>query len=138
MSEREQTATLTDPGAGEFSGHSILYVEDEPLIAAEGEAQLEALGFARVDTAHTEEEARALMRRHRYDAGLIDINLRGGGTGFAVAEQLHDQRASIIFCTGYSNLDGLASQFAAATLTKPINWVVFRRILARLLAGPLN
>ena len=61
-----------------MSVHSILIVEDEPLIAMMIEDFLDVLGKAVAGTADTVETALAVIAEGGVDAAILDVNLRGG------------------------------------------------------------
>jgi CheY-like chemotaxis protein len=84
----------------EFSGLSVLLVEDEGGVALLLETMLEDLGFevaasvARVGRAFEAIEAR------RFDLAVLDVNL-AGETSFDLARSLLGGRTPVVFSTGY-------------------------------------
>lgn len=96
----------------------ILIVEDEPLIALDLEAELEARGWAIAGVAGTTADAREIVGGHAVDLALLDVNLRGETT-FGLAEELHSTGVALVFLSGMSG--ALPAPFETATkLDKPV------------------
>jgi CheY-like chemotaxis protein len=73
-------------------------------VALDFQEDLEAMGYRVVGTAATGAEAAELARRHRPDAVLMDIVLRGAMDGAAAAEHIgHGIGIPVIFLTAYSD-----------------------------------
>ena len=103
------------------SAHSLIIVEDEPLLAAMLAQEVEDLGWKVVGIAHCEESAFALLNASAPNVAVLDINL-DLGTSLAVAATCRDRNISIVFTTGYST-DDLPRQCEGATiLTKPFSF----------------
>lgn len=93
----------------------ILVVEDDPLIAAQVETILPAIGYEVCGVAASEDWALALAARHRPDLALIDIRL-SPGDGRRVARELNRRYGTIVlFATG--NCDDLHEELAVGALT---------------------
>lgn len=98
----------------------ILVVEDEPLIAMEIEAELEAAGFQLVGPAYHIESAKQAIAEEKYDAVLLDANL-GGHRVDELAESLEEKGVPFVFVTGYGR-EALPAKFQTARLiTKPFH-----------------
>ena len=94
----------------------ILIVEDEPIIAADLQSQLEKLGYEVIDTLESGEEALELLKGDEPDIILMDVQLEGDLDGIDTVHEIHkDHDIPIIFLT--SNTD--QRTFARAKLTKP-------------------
>jgi len=75
-----------------LSGHTILIVEDEPLIRLALSEHLQDLGFQVLEAA-TAAEATALMDRHRgIDLVFSDVRMPGEMDGIALAQWILEHR----------------------------------------------
>ncbi len=100
-------------------GKTALLVEDNMIIALEGEDALRALGAAQVITSASVSQAMAAIERETIDFALLDFNL-GAETSMGVAETLNARGIHFAFATGYGDgLAGLDRFPKVATLTKP-------------------
>lgn len=100
---------------------TVLYVEDEVLIAMDGEETLRALGLESISVAMSFKDAQAAMSCDRFDLALLDINLGGGQTSLALADALHADGTKIIFVSGYTGSDGLKTRLNAPLVGKPFD-----------------
>ena len=97
----------------------ILIVEDEYLVASNLEAILEDLGHEPIGIAPDMETALALADRHP-DLALVDVNLRDGETGPAIAERLRrDHGVAVLFVTANPRMVEHAAPVAIGVLSKP-------------------
>jgi CheY-like chemotaxis protein len=95
-------------------------VEDDAIIAYCSAAMLEEAGHVVLGPAHTSREALELVRKHRPDVALVDIDLETPGAGIGVARQLRTQLGTaIVFTTGRVELAQAHSDIAVMTLSKP-------------------
>ncbi|WP_010186776.1 response regulator [Sphingomonas sp. PAMC 26605] len=102
-----------------MSVHSILIVEDEPLIAMMIEDFLDVLGKAVAGTADTVEAALAVIAGGGVEAAILDVNLRGGEKSFPIADVLAQKGIPFVFATGGSH-DTVAEEYRdRPTLPKP-------------------
>ncbi len=126
------TPALTVSGRGE----RILLLEDDPPVQRTLRRMLQSLGY-RVDCASDLSEARALLD-DRPDLCLLDVVLRGGESGFELAETARRQHPGlpVVMMSGYpdNEEDGAAQRFDAF-LQKPVAAPVLSRTLGRLLLG---
>jgi CheY-like chemotaxis protein len=107
----------------------VLVVEDEYLVAKSLEAVLHALGCQVVGTASTVEDACQLIKDHRVDAALLDINL-SPGTCEPVARALRYREIPFVFLSGYSNLNMLPDDLRGYRIvTKPADAATLARVL---------
>lgn len=92
---------------------NILIVEDELLLAMELEFVLQDLGHTVVGTATCSQEALKLAEDHKPDLALVDIHLRDGPTGVAVADQISASSATkVIFMS--ANVSRIPCNYAGA------------------------
>ena len=81
----------------------ILIVEDEPLIAMMLEDFLEALDKQVAGTADNVASALAVIAGGTVDAAILDVNLRGGETSWAIADALAAKGLPFLIATGGSD-----------------------------------
>jgi CheY-like chemotaxis protein len=120
-----------DPGIV-LNGRSILVVEDEPLVALDIQTELEGAGAGPVQVARTVDAALSALGGGRFDAALLDGNLKGQPVD-AVAEALRRGQTPFCFVSGYGR-DHLPQGFDDVPLIqKPFPPAVLRRVLTDLL-----
>lgn len=91
-----------------MSAARILVVEDEVIISMEIQARIKALGYDVVGTADTMEKAIDQAKIKLPDLCLMDIMLKGNGTGIDAAKVIYgEMNIPIIFMTAYSDDDTL-------------------------------
>ena len=100
---------------------TVLYVEDEVLIAMDGEETLREMGFADVSVAMSYADAQATISRNRFDLALLDINLGGGQTSFTLADVVVAKGTKVIFLSGYTSSEGLLSRLKGPLIGKPFD-----------------
>lgn len=83
-----------------MSSHSILIVEDEPLIAMMLEDFLDSLGHSIAGTAETLDEALSRADEGGFDVAIVDVHLKGGQTIWPVCDRLSDRGIPFIVATG--------------------------------------
>ncbi|WP_439816130.1 HWE histidine kinase domain-containing protein [Zavarzinia sp. CC-PAN008] len=123
---------------GEGLDGSVLLVEDNLIIALDGEDMLLGLGAARVETAASVGDALAVIARQPPDIAVLDVNL-GRETSFEVAEKLRTLGIPLVFATGYGEALSLPPEFEGVTiLKKPYTAEHLRSALirARATGGP--
>lgn len=113
-----------------FRTCKVLYVEDEPLIAMDGEAMLRDIGFDDIHLALTFADALVILRSSaRFDIAIMDINLGNGDTSLPLAEILGMRGTPVIFTSGYNVSPGdvisrfgprIEKPFDEATLLKAV------------------
>jgi PAS domain S-box-containing protein len=105
-------------GQRSLQGRRILVIEDEPLVSMELEGELAAAGCAVIGPAATLEHAKTLVEEGKYDAALVDVNLKGQPVD-ELAALLTEKNRPFAFVTGYGR-DALPEAFrGAAVLAKP-------------------
>jgi CheY-like chemotaxis protein len=99
----------------------VLYVEDEVLVALDGEAILRELGFGIIVVAMTFQDALAAVSRQQFDLAVLDINLGGNKTSLPLADMLLARGTPVLFLSGYTVSDQLRQRINAPILTKPFH-----------------
>jgi CheY-like chemotaxis protein len=105
-----------DIGRGPLAGHSILVLEDEPLLALELNFTLRDAG-ATVYVATDEETAMRAIEVLGTSAAVLDINL-GRKDCAAVCERLSDSGIPFVFFTGDARPDIMQRWPNTPVLTK--------------------
>ncbi|MEH7868414.1 HWE histidine kinase domain-containing protein [Rhizobium laguerreae] len=135
-SERSNPAPLgttepkTNPDDQPLFGLNVLLVENNLIIAMDGEDILRRLG-ADVATAPSVTEAMEILAGQSFDLALLDVNL-GDETSFGIADRLAAEGVPFVFATGYG--EGIAqanSHSDAPVLQKPYTMEGMTDILAR-------
>ena len=112
----EKAKPLHAPTPGLLKGRNVLLVEDNMIIAMDGEDALRDLG-AEVITAASVGRAREALASHRVDFAVLDFNL-GNETSLPVADLLAENGISFLFATGYGDGLDLPDRFGQLTLLK--------------------
>jgi DNA-binding response OmpR family regulator len=116
-------------GSVRFAGHSILIVEDEPLITLELRQLCETTGayvFAATQFAH----ALSLAEHPDLSIALLDYRI-GDHTSEAICRRLHERGIPFLFYSGYDEMRGEWPD--AIILSKPAQGEAVIEALARLL-----
>jgi CheY-like chemotaxis protein len=111
----------------------ILIIEDEPFIALDLEAAVQARAHDVIGIADSVGSALALARASACDGALIDVRLRDGFTGPAIAETLKAEFGMpFAFITG--NVEQLPQDRcgAVAVVEKPFSQSEITRVLSAL------
>ncbi|RIV86104.1 GAF domain-containing protein [Aurantiacibacter xanthus] len=115
------------------SSPTVLLLEDNMIIAMDGERYLADLGAERVVTASSVAQAMAMLDAEPVVCGLLDLNL-GVETSLPVARRLREQGVPFAFATGYGDAGELAEEFPdAPVLTKPYDLDQLADILRQIL-----
>lgn len=118
---------------------SVLIVEDDALIATSLHLTVEDMGFAVCGIADSAAEAIRLALRHRPDAVLMDVRLRGIRDGVDAAIAIHAGYAPpIVFITGSNEpatRGRIEEDHPSALLIKPILPDALEATLHKVLAG---
>ncbi len=115
-----------------FTGKRILVVEDEVIVSMMLEDMLNELGAIVVGPARTLSEALAVASAERFDAAVLDVNLRGERID-PVAELLQRRGIRFLFATGYGQGIGRIVP-GAPVIDKPYTKEALGRALAACLA----
>lgn len=101
------------------SFHSILIVEDEPLIAMMLEDFLDSLGHKVVGICDSVDEALELVERGGFDVAILDVQLKDGQSVWPVADRLRAAGLPFVLATGGHVEPPPAVHAAAPVLSKP-------------------
>ena len=113
----------------------MLLVEDEPLIALDGEAILMSLGVARVVWARGVAEALSAMQAETFDVAILDLRL-DKDSSLPLAQELAKLGVPFGFLTGYQ-ADALPDEFKDRPMVpKPFNADLLGGLLHDLLPSP--
>src|SRR5262245_2064110 len=108
------------PAQRGLHGKRILVIEDEPLVSMQLEADLAAAGCEVIGPAATLAHAKTLVEEGKYDAALVDVNLKGQPVD-ELAALLTEKNHAFAFVTGYGR-DALPEAFrGASVLAKPFS-----------------
>jgi CheY-like chemotaxis protein len=88
----------------QFSELSVVFLEDEYLIALDAEQNLEALGVKCVRVVNTLAGAAAIAEAGDVDVAILDLNINGE-MSFEVAEMFRKKGIPIVFASGYELRD---------------------------------
>jgi CheY-like chemotaxis protein len=80
--------------------HSILVIEDEPLIAMMLEDFLESLGHKVAGTAETVADALGRVEQGGFDIAIVDVHLKDGEHIWPVADKLVAKNIPFVLATG--------------------------------------
>lgn len=117
---------------GPLSGHRILLVEDEAMVAMLLEDMLTALGCQVVGIAGRLDDALRLIQTESFDAAVLDVNL-GGQPSYPAADALMALAVPFAFSTGYDRLKNGYDSFPR--LQKPYNLRSLEELLMQILAA---
>ena len=107
------------PGA-KVAAAKVVIVEDEFLVALQLEDILLDLDYCVVGTLPDKASADALA--HPADVALVDLNLRDGPTGLAIARSLSERFGTrIIYVTANSGQIGVPADTALGVVHKPFS-----------------
>lgn len=116
----------------DLSTLKALYVEDEILIALDGQDILSSLGFGEVRMAHTLDDGLKLLEDQEIDFALLDINLGNDETTAPIAEQMTKRGTPFVFATGYNAGESLMEEFGAPFVLKPFDEESLKKVLSNL------
>jgi len=102
----------------------VLIVEDEVIVARYLQIMLEGLRYQVVGTAASADEALALAELHRPHLALLDVTIRGGRDGIALAEEIRARfQIPFVFITSHADpatVERAARARPSAYLVKPV------------------
>ncbi|WP_375281220.1 response regulator [Pseudooctadecabacter sp.] len=117
-----------------FQDSTILYLEDEPLIAMDTGDHLEDLGFARVNIAYRLAAAEKLVAELDFDFALLDINVDGGQNSLDLGRTLAERGTAVIFASGNSGAGRDLRAEGYSFLDKPFALAALTDHLAEMLS----
>ncbi|MET0137956.1 MAG: HWE histidine kinase domain-containing protein [Sphingobium sp.] len=130
----ERARPALPPTAMLLAGRTVLLVEDNMIIAMDGEDALRDLG-ANVLTAATVGRALEAIALERIDLAVLDFNL-GQETSVLVADRLADRGVPFLFATGYGDGLTLPDRHADIVLVKkPYSGATLAQAIAPVLDG---
>lgn len=112
----------------------ILVVDDEPLIAMMLADWLKDEGHIVVGPAHSLEQAGEMIQTERITAAILDVSL-GEQQSFSLAAELRERNIPFAFATGHSVKSVPVEFHNVATISKPFDFEVVRRIVAEFAAA---
>lgn len=115
--------------------HSVLVLEDEPLIAAMMQTLVEELNCSVVGPAHNLDQASQLIARQTIDFAILDINIEGQSS-YPIAEELKRRQIPFLFTTGY-DLDEIDKSFRCPVIAKPFDPSFLQGVTAGQLGLPM-
>jgi DNA-binding response OmpR family regulator len=98
----------------------ILIVEDEPIVAQDVAAILTGAGYRIAGVAGTVPTALRLARTGKFDAAVVDANLRGESAE-AIAAALAEARTPFLVLSGYGRSHIKGALCEAPLLGKPFS-----------------
>lgn len=117
----------------------ILIVEDEVLFALFMEMRLSEMGYRRCLRVVTGEEALTMVKKHQFQAVIMDIRLGGDLDGIQTVEKIRETTSvPVIFSTGYRDeetLELMEKLKPAAVIFKPVNFTELKDALDRIRDG---
>ena len=119
-----------------FSDKSILYVEDEIIVAIEFAQVLEEIGFGEVLVAHNLRAAENAVRDREVDFALLDVNLGNGERSAPIGLALAQAGTRVIFTSGYNKSELSDDLQRFEFLEKPIALRELRALFANISAPP--
>lgn len=117
-----------------FQDRTILFLEDEPLVAIDTTEQLEDMGFSEVATFYRLENAMNAIEERSFDFALLDINLGGGQTSHELGQALQDDGTIVVFASGNSGEVDTLTEQGYVFLHKPYTERSLKNCLASQLA----
>ena len=111
----------------------ILLLEDDLLAQLTIRKMLEELGYSKIDSASTVDDARFLTSQKEYSVIFCDVFIKGSDDGISfIKEQRSKTQAKIVLQTGLSMEDlekYEESKLADFTLLKPYDYDEVRELL---------
>jgi light-regulated signal transduction histidine kinase (bacteriophytochrome) len=109
---------------------SVLLVEDNLIIALDGEDSLKQLGFTQVFVASSTYSALEILDKHTIDCAILDFNL-GTETSLDVAFRLQHQGIPFVFASGYGSELHLPDTLQnIQVLSKPYNVELLKAVVS--------
>lgn len=130
--DRAKPVTAVTPGL--LRGRNVLLVEDNMIIAMDGEDALRDLG-AEVSTVASVGRAQEAIMVQSIDLAVLDFNL-GHETSLPVADMLTQKGIPFLFATGYGDGLELPERFAHIVLVKkPYSGTMLAQALGPMIAA---
>ena len=117
-----------------FSDLTVLYVEDEIIVAIETAELLRDIGFGQVLVAHNLRTAERLEQENAIDVAVLDVNLGNGERSIDLGLRLAEGGTKVIFASGY-NLSELSEKIQGFDfIEKPFTQTAFTALVGRIAA----
>ncbi|MCJ2085011.1 response regulator [Methylobacterium sp. E-005] len=126
---------MPDP-ARPLTGHCILVVEDEYLIAMDLKRWLSEAGATVTGPVPSVDQALDLIDDGGLTAAVLDVNLGDGSTIYPLAARLGDLGVPYLFATGDVKASDADAYSSRPRLTKPYLEAELVRAVVELIAGP--
>ena len=118
-----------------FDRLSVMFLEDEFLIALDGEGMLNSLGVKHVQVINTLPAAAELAEKGDVDVAVLDLNINGE-MSWRIADMLHRRGIPIVFASGYELRDRIDTELGVF-LKKPYTPESLKEALEAALAKPI-
>lgn len=112
---------------------SILYLEDEIIIALDTAQTLEEMGFGKVHVVHNLRRATTLAESEadRLSFALLDVNIFGEGLSLDFGRALMDRGVSVVFASGYNRHEMEEEHEGLTFVEKPLYAATIAEAFAR-------
>src|SRR6185436_17874671 len=118
-----------------FDRLSVMFLEDEFLIALDGEGMLNSLGVKHVQVVNTLQAAAELAEKGDVDVAVLELNINGE-MSWRIADMLHRRGIPIVFASGYELRDRIDTELGVF-LKKPYTPESLKEALEAALAKPI-
>ena len=109
------------PDESPLSKKSVLYLEDEVLIAIDVSYFLQETGFGTVCVKHRLADAWSASEKSAFDIALLDINVDRGQSSIELGQYLSKQGIPVIFVSGNSANKESLIEDGFAFINKPFS-----------------
>ncbi|MEM1428572.1 MAG: response regulator [Pseudomonadota bacterium] len=115
------------------SDTSILYLEDEIIIALDTTQTLKDMGFRQVHVVHNLRRAAAAAQSEAvsFECALLDVNIAGEGLSLDFGRGLMDRGVAVVFASGYNRHEMEAEHSGLTFVEKPLNAATIAAAFAR-------
>ena len=118
----------------DLSKFKALYLEDEVLIAMDGEGILKSIGIRDIHVAYSIDDAVKEMENTDFDLALLDVNLKDGMSSVELAEKLIERGTIVVFASGYNPSEKIVGDLNAPLVAKPFDERTIRAAFAEAFA----
>lgn len=121
-----------------FEGLTVLYLDDEPLVAFDTGDHLHSLDFEKVVVTYRLAQAEAAAKEIDFDLAILDINVDRGQTSLALGERLSQEGCRVLFASGYSAASARLREEGYGFIDKPFSLNALTDALSNLLQRPVS
>ena len=116
------------------SDHTILYLEDEIIIALDTTQTLQDMGFRDVHVVHNLRRAMQVAQDPEIsiDCALLDVNIAGEGLSLDFGRDLLERGVAVVFASGYNRHEMEAEHAGLTFVEKPLNLAAIAAAFERL------